>query len=174
MAALAGDDASILATDRDRERVRDLQMNIERLGARCVEVADWGMSEMLMAAPEPDAILVDAPCSGWGTVRHKPDIKWRTHDLQGQGVRQLQLLETAAPHLEPGGALVYSVCSFLPEETTQVIGAFLESDSRFAVEDARETLPESAHDLVESDGSVRTWPHRHGCDGFFAVRLIRR
>jgi 16S rRNA (cytosine967-C5)-methyltransferase len=174
LAALVNGDASILATDRDRQRLDDLRLNIERLGARCVEVVDWGMAEMLLAAPEPDAILIDAPCSGWGTVRHRSDIKWRTHDLKGQGERQLHLLEAAAPHLESGGALIFSVCSFLPEETTQVIGAFLESDSRFVLQDAREVLPESTHGLVETDGWVRTWPHRHGCDGFFAGRLLRR
>ncbi|MBN1478288.1 hypothetical protein JXA47_16145 [Candidatus Sumerlaeota bacterium] len=174
LAALVGGDASILATDRDRDRLRDLRLNIERLGARCVEAVEWGMAEMLMASPEPDAILVDAPCSGWGTVRHRPDLKWRTHDLREQGARQLRLLETAAPHLEPGGALVYSVCSFLPEETTQVIGTFLESDPRYAIQDAREALPESIHGLVGPDGSVRTWPHLHGCDGFCAVRMVRR
>lgn len=174
LADMMGNDGVILATDRDRQRLAAAEENLVRLGATCVETMDWGMSEVLMAAPEPDVILVDAPCSSWGTARHQPDVKWREHEYNAQAVRQLSLLERAAPHLSPGGVLVYSVCTLLPAETAEVVQSFLATDDRFELQDAREVLPLEAHSAVTECGIVQTWPHRHGCDGFFAVRLIRR
>lgn len=174
LAALMGGEGRVIATDRDRERLHDLRENMARMHARGVEVVDWAMAEMLMAAPEPDAVLIDGPCSGWGTVRHKPDLKWRSHDSAKLAAMQRQLLDDAAPHLCPGGVIIHSVCTFLPGETTEVVAGFLADHPQFAIQDAREVLPPAAQGLVEADGSVRTWPHRHGCDGFYAARLIRR
>jgi 16S rRNA (cytosine967-C5)-methyltransferase len=173
LAALMGNEGTVIATDRDRVRLRVMRANLERLGATCVEVTDWGMAEMLMAAPEPDAIVVDAPCSGWGTVRHKPDLKWRSRDVDALADMQRTLLAEAAPHLASGGALIYSVCTFLPEETTEVVNLFLADHTGFTIQDARDVLPESSHATVTAEGFVWTWPHRHQCDGFFAARLMK-
>jgi 16S rRNA (cytosine967-C5)-methyltransferase len=172
LAALMGGEGVVIATDRDKERLAMLRENIARLAPHGVEVHDWAMAEMLLAAPEPDIILIDAPCTGWGTVRHKPDLKWRRRDPAALAAAQRQLLRDAAPHLGPGGVLVYSVCTFLPAETDEVMHAFLSEHPAFRVQDAREVLPPQAHALVSDDGTVRTWPHRHRCDGFFAVRLV--
>lgn len=173
LAALMGDQGVVLATDRSRERLRETRAHLARLGGTCVEVVDWAMAEMLLAEPEPDAILIDAPCSGWGTVRHKPDLKWRRHAVHRLAQAQGELLRSAAPHLGPGGALVYSVCTFLPEETTAVIERFLADHPDFRLHDPREVLPTAAHAAVAEGPWVRTWPHRHACDGFFAARLVR-
>jgi 16S rRNA (cytosine967-C5)-methyltransferase len=87
--------------------------------------------------------------------------------------RQLALLESASRYVEPGGALVYSVCTLTPEETTGVIQRFLSGHEEFALGDARPWLPSAAHGLVAPDGTLRTLPHRDGCDGFYAARLER-
>lgn len=173
LAALTGGDLSLVAADPDKERRAEMAENFKRLGVTCAEVADMGLAEMLLAAPEPDVILVDAPCSGWGTVRHKPDLKWRRRDLAALAKTQREILDRAAPHLGPGGVLVYSVCTFLPGETSQVIADFLRDHPAFSIQDPREFFPEPLHALVEPDGTLRTWPHRHACDGFFAVRLVK-
>ena len=87
--------------------------------------------------------------------------------------RQLKLLRSAARYLDSGGVLVYSVCSVDPEETTRVIDQLLESDPALSLDDLRPSLPASAQSLAEEKGTLRTLPHRHGCDGFFAARIVR-
>lgn len=173
LAALMDNRGVVIATDRDKQRLGAMRENLVRLGCLCVETPDWALAEILLAAPEPDAILIDAPCTGWGTVRHRPDLKWRPRDAAALAATQRQLLAGAAPHLAPGGALVYSVCTFLPVETSETVRAFLGAHPEYRVQDARKVLPAEAHSLVSPEGWVVTWPHRHACDGFFAVRLVR-
>jgi len=120
-------------------------------------------------------ILVDAPCSGLGTLRRNPDARWRVlpEDLPRWAERGLALLSSAARYVEDGGVLVYSVCTHTPEETVTLITRFLEQQSDFRLDDPRPYLPPAAAVLVDSAGALRTWPHRHGCDGFYAVRLVK-
>jgi 16S rRNA (cytosine967-C5)-methyltransferase len=123
-----------------------------------------------------EAVLVDAPCSGMGVLRRNPDARWRLQpeDVERSATRAASILDTAARYVRPGGAVVYSVCTFTPEETRDLIGRFLEAHSDFAIADPRPHLPEPAHALISEAGELATWPHRHGCDGFYAVRLERR
>ncbi len=120
-------------------------------------------------------ILVDAPCSGLGTLRRNPDARWHLapEEVPRAAERSLALLVSCARYVESGGALVYSVCTFTPEETSGVVGRFLERHADFKQEDARDHLPKGAGELVDRTGALATFPHRHGCDGFFAVRLTR-
>ena len=106
-----------------------------------------------------DRILIDAPCSGTGTLRRNPEIRWRISpaDIADLARRQTQLLFNAAQVLKPGGRLVYSTCSVEPDENEAVAQTFLENNERF-------TLSNSAH----------TWPHREGTDGFFVCAFTRR
>jgi 16S rRNA (cytosine967-C5)-methyltransferase len=122
-----------------------------------------------------DAVLVDAPCSGLGTLRRHPELRWRRQPADVERLAELQsrLLTALAPHVRPGGALVYAVCTLTERETTGVVSAFLASQPRFHAVDARSVLPEAAAALVTSEGTLRTLPHRHDLDGFFAVRLER-
>ena len=87
--------------------------------------------------------------------------------------RSSALLANAARYVEEGGVLVYSVCTHTPEETELVVERFLSEQSDFHVDDPRPLLPRAAAELVDPAGRLRTFPHRHGCDGFFAVRLVR-
>jgi 16S rRNA (cytosine967-C5)-methyltransferase len=86
---------------------------------------------------------------------------------------QQELLRGVAPVVKSGGMLVYSACSLEPEETDLVVEAFLREFPDFAPDDPRTSLPTTAGELVDRAGAVRTWPHRHGIDGFYAIRLRR-
>ncbi len=116
-----------------------------------------------------DRVLVDAPCSGLGTLRRDPDIKWSVvlEDLPGFAAEQLRILRHAADVVRPGGTLVYATCSSEPDENEQVVDQFLALDSRFVREPW--TGPGA-----EPDGCLRTRPTRDGLDAFFAARLVRR
>ena len=121
-----------------------------------------------------DAVLVDAPCTGLGTLRRHPEIKWRTTPGQVGKLAGLQraILHGVAPCVRPGGILVYATCTTEPEENEGTVEAFLARHPEFRLEDAGPHLPGPAAALA-AKGYLRTWPHRHGVDGFFAARLRR-
>jgi 16S rRNA (cytosine967-C5)-methyltransferase len=123
-----------------------------------------------------DAVLVDAPCSGLGTLRRHPEVRWRRRpeDVPRLAALQKAILDRIAPLVAPGGVLVYAVCTLTHEENEGVLQDFLSSHPTFGVEPATRVLSGTALELVSEDGCVRTYPHRHGLDGFFAVRLARR
>jgi len=119
--------------------------------------------------PVFDRVLVDAPCSGLGTLRRDPDVKWSaTLDaLPGHAATQRRILEAAAHAVRPGGTLVYATCSSEPDENDDVVAAFLSARSDFAEQPL-------AGPLTDDAGRLRTDPPRHGLDAFFAARLVRR
>ena len=118
-----------------------------------------------------ERVLVDAPCSGTGTLRHNPEIRWRisAEDIADLSHRQRHLLLNAAHVVKPGGRLVYSTCSVEPEENEAVVRAFQEERNDF--EQIRLTVTEG---LLTSTGAARTWPHRDNTDGFFVAAFARR
>jgi 16S rRNA (cytosine967-C5)-methyltransferase len=118
--------------------------------------------------------LLDAPCTGLGTIRRRPEIRWRrqSEDLLRAATLQRELLEGVAGAVAIGGLLVYSTCSLEPEETDGVVTAFLAAHPEFRLDDPRAALTQAA-DLVDGQGYLRAWPHRHGTDGFFVAPLCR-
>ena len=135
-------------------------------------------------AGKMDRVLVDAPCTGLGTLRRNPDLKWR-QSLQGveeMAAKQAAILASAARMVKPGGRLVYATCSILPQENEAIAEAFSAAHADFAVLDAADVLEglkvDSAAGLCSGgDGNrryLRLWPHRHGTDGFFAAVWTRR
>ena len=106
-------------------------------------------------------------------LRRNPEARWRLQpaDLSDLAWRQAALLEQAARLVRPGGRLIYSVCTMTPEETDQVVEGFLASHADFTREPLTGTVPESWRPLLDPLGQLRSWPQRHGLDGFFAVRL---
>jgi len=173
-AALAGPNGSVVALDPHRTGVGRIVAEAARLGATPhAVVADARRPPLRRAF---DAVLVDAPCSGLGTLRRHPELRWRrrSEDLPRLAELQGELLAGAAALVRPGGVLVYAVCSPLREETDDVIAGFLTTAPRFARESVVPHLPAAAAPLASADGALRTWPHRHDVDAFFAVRLRAR
>ncbi len=162
----------LVASDVSPGRVRSLVASLRRMGCEDVHpvVADGARAP---ARGGFDKVLVDAPCSGMGVIGKKADARWRKSEgaLAKLGALQLNLLRAASDLVAEGGALVYSVCSTEPEETTDVAREFLEEKPYFVVDDAGGFLP---REVVGDDGMMRLFPHRHGTDGAFAVRFIRR
>lgn len=122
-----------------------------------------------------DRVLVDAPCSGLGTIRRDPDIKWRREesDLAGLADRQVALLARASAVLAPGGRLVYATCSGEPEENEMVVDRFLATHPAFRVVDLRAEAAPALAPLVDARGMLRTLPFSHGLEAFFAAALER-
>lgn len=160
----------IVAVDKYETKLNLVKMSCERLGIKNVQFIASDASELDIAIA--DKILVDAPCSGLGALRKKPDIKWKREieDIPRLVKLQANLLENAARLLKPGGVLVYSTCTTEPEENDLLIKKFIMQHPEFSIDDASKFVNKS---VVTSDGMVETFPHRHHIDGSFSVRLIK-
>jgi 16S rRNA (cytosine967-C5)-methyltransferase len=161
----------VLAVDSQMGRLHRVRENVARLGLLGVDLIRADGQELALARPV-DRVLVDAPCSGLGVLGRRADARWRKTEASLRGLAGLEeeLLGAGSMHVRPGGVLVYSVCSTEPEETTKLIGAFLAGHPDFELEDASEFVPSE----VVTNGSLLLYPHRHGTDGAFAVRLRRK
>ncbi len=178
LAERLGGSGEVVALDRHARRLDLVRRHARRLGlgnVRCV-VRDASLPLASLASERGfDRVLVDAPCSGLGTLRRNPDARWRIGPAEPARLAEAQLaiLRQAAATLVPGGVLVYSTCTLLPEENEAIVQAFLAEAPEF--QPARpEDGPAEARPLVGPDGFFRTFPHRHDADGFFAARLERR
>jgi len=167
----------IAAVDVSENRLLRLEAEMLRLGIDIASTHRCDLSEPLREPPvsAADRILLDAPCSGLGVLRRHPDARWKNgvSRLARYRSRQLTFLENVSVLLKPGGVMVYCVCSFEPEETREVIHAFLSDHPEFRISGPPAGFPESALPLL-TGGMLETLPHRHGTDGFFAVRLRKQ
>jgi 16S rRNA (cytosine967-C5)-methyltransferase len=171
----------LYAFDTSGHRLDALKPRLARSGlsnVHPVAIAHERDERVKRLAGKIDRVLVDAPCSGLGTLRRSPDLKWRQspETVAAQAQLQQAILTSAARLLKPGGRLVYATCSLLPEENEAVAQAFGQAHSGFEPLDVQALLRsahvEAADQLTaDVDGQVflRLWPHRHGTDGFFAA-----
>ena len=175
LANLVGPRGRVIAADRHAGRMKRLVGNIERCGLDHVLPLIADMTAQPALRGGFDRILVDAPCSGTGTLRRHPEIRWRLtpEAIKLISVRQERLLERAAGLLALNGRLVYSVCSMEPEEGERVIASFLDRFPEFSPVDPVDDLPAPARPFVGEDRFLRTDPRRDGLDGFFAAALVR-
>lgn len=160
IADLAGDNALVIAADRSAARMTTINTTAAHHQLHSINAVLLDAGYTLPFAPGSfDRILVDAPCSGTGTLRRNPEIRWRLaeDDIAHFAAEQKQFLRNSAEVLKPGGCLVYSTCSVEREENEEVIDDFLSIHADFTVEK-----------------TIRTWPHREGSDGFFMAVLERR
>jgi 16S rRNA (cytosine967-C5)-methyltransferase len=159
MAAMMHDEGRVIAADVRARRVDLLTAAVRASGARSVRVLQADARQPLPLEPIFDAVLVDAPCSGLGTIRRDPDIRWRRapSDFDGFAAAQRLILANAAAIVRPGGRVIYSTCSSEPEENEDVVAAFLESNPHF-----------------ERVGELRTLPFRDGLEAFYGVCLVDR
>ena len=168
-AALLRGSGTVVALDRRARGAGRIVAEARRLGADEVHVAVGDARRPPFARPF-DGVLVDAPCSGLGTLRRHPELRWRRRpeDIARLATLQREILANVAPLVRPGGVLVYAVCTITREETEDVVAWFRSAHPGFVAEDARTRVPPA---LVTPAGTLRTLPHRHGLDGFFAARL---
>jgi 16S rRNA (cytosine967-C5)-methyltransferase len=177
MAADMADRGILVATDVRARRVRLLHDTVRLSGAHCIRIVQIEPAAPLPFSPSFDRVLVDAPCSGLGTIRRDPDIRWRRRpeDLAALAARQRDLLHRSAAVVAPGGHLVYATCSSEPEENEQVVDAFLGGRDDFAVVDLRAApqLAPSLRSLLDDRGMFRTRPYAHDLEAFFVAVLQR-
>lgn len=170
--------ATIVASDLYEHRLRLLSELAATQGIDSIQLAVADATNALpFAKASFDRVLVDAPCSGTGTLRHHPEIRWRLSqpDIVELAAKQGQILAQAAALVRPRGRLLYSTCSLESEENEAVVVAFLKEHAEFD----QLRLPEiqvsgASTDLATESGAKRTWPHRHDVDGFFMAAFQRR
>jgi len=176
MAAAMGDSGLIVAADARGRRLDLLAATVSLSGARNIRVVQADARGTPPYRAQFDAVLLDAPCSGLGTIRRDPDVRWRrtASDLGPLAAAQLEMLTAVATVVGPGGRVIYSTCSSEPEENEQVIEAFLARDPGFtrATPPAFTGRPELAA-LLDPAGALRTLPFRDGLEAFYAVSLRR-
>jgi 16S rRNA (cytosine967-C5)-methyltransferase len=171
LAGMMNNTGEITAIDRYESRLKILEKNLERLKIKNVKTVAADAFEYNEKGY--DRILVDAPCSGLGTLSKKPDIKWKKEysDIKKLNELQYSLLKQASTLLNPGGVLVYSTCTIEPDENFDIIKKFLAESPDFALEKAPASfLPE----LLDENGCIQTLPHIHKTDGAFAAKLVRK
>jgi 16S rRNA (cytosine967-C5)-methyltransferase len=177
---------------RNTGRLYAFDVSAHRLDALKPRLARSGLSNVYPAgisherdervkrlAGKIDRVLVDAPCSGLGTLRRNPDLKWRQSPeaLAELTVKQGAILASAARMVKPAGRLVYATCSLLREENEAIAEAFGAAQPGFERLDAADILVRQgvAHGMdLTRDGMLRLWPHRHHTDGFFAAVWQKR
>jgi 16S rRNA (cytosine967-C5)-methyltransferase len=171
-----GDTGTLVACDVRPRRVRLLRDTLRESGATGVLLCRIATVGHLPFRAVFDRVLVDAPCSGLGTLRRDPDIKWRrtAADLDRLARDQRELLARAAQVVKPGGRLVNATCSSEPEENDEVVHAFLTAHPEFVRLDLREAGPRVLNGVIDAGGGLRTLPFAHGLEAFFAAALEKR
>ncbi|MGE5218799.1 MAG: 16S rRNA (cytosine(967)-C(5))-methyltransferase RsmB [Chloroflexota bacterium] len=174
IAEMMRDSGNVIALDPSARGIDRIQENAARLQLRSVQAVRGDASRRLDGACDGpfERILVDAPCSGLGTLRSHPEIKWQRGQGDIRRLSQLQskILANVAAHLKPGGVLVYSTCTLLKDENDGVVEGFLCKQGGFELEDVAGYLPEGTRYLTRHN-YFQTLPHRDNMDGFFAARM---
>ena len=171
-AAFAMEDrGEIVSCDLHENKLKRIEEGAARLGLTCIRTAACdGRVRREEWAERFDAVIVDAPCSGLGIIRKKSDTRYKkADDLFTLPVIQAAILDNAAAYVRPGGTLIYSTCTILPEENQQVTDDFLAQHSDFFMDSFALPAP-----VGQTDGRVTLWPQRHGTDGFYICRMKRR
>jgi 16S rRNA (cytosine967-C5)-methyltransferase len=174
----------LYAFDVSAHRLEALKPRLARSGLSNVHpaaIAHERDDRIKRLAGKIDRVLVDAPCSGLGTLRRNPDLKWRQSEkaVAELVAKQTAILDSAARLVKSGGRLVYATCSVLPQENEAIAQAFSQAHPDFvplavAAELARLKVVDGASLCTETGEYLRLWPHRHGTDGFFAAVWVRK
>ncbi len=174
LAALMQDEGEILAADIQAGKLTALEATATRWGILAIKTAVVDATDATGTAGlgSFDRVLVDAPCSGLGTLRRNPEIRWHlTAQKFGEfPPLQKRILGNASACVKKGGFLLYSTCSIMPEENDGVVESFLAENPDFSVVRKSPTVPPN---VLDPRGFLRTFPHSHGTDGFFGALLVR-
>ena len=173
MAELMNNKGKIYAFDVDSERIKRMKEVLKRAGVEIVEIikADGRKAPKILGEGIADRVLLDAPCTSDGTIAKNPELRWRLREKNIPKVVQLQkeLIKSAWRLLKPGGRLLYSTCSMLPEENEEVVRWFLGKHK-----DAKIIPLKGPYDPGFLEGTMRAWPHRHRTIGFFYALIEKK
>jgi 16S rRNA (cytosine967-C5)-methyltransferase len=171
LAELMDDRGRVIAVDKTASRLKKIGQNCDRLGITCIEIREGDAREIREFDGLCDRVLVDAPCSGLGTLNRHADARWRQspESIAGLAILQGEILTAAARWVKSGGRLVYSTCTLHPLENEAVVRSFLAAHPGWAIDAVEPTNP--VFPLLLPEGWVRVLPHRQDMDGFFMVRL---
>lgn len=178
LGALMRSTGRLYAFDVAEKRLAKLKPRLARSGLSNVHpavIAHENDTHVKRLAGKCDRVLVDAPCSGLGTLRRNPDLKWRQNlqSIAELTVKQASILAAAAKLLKPGGRLVYATCSLLPEENEAIVDAFLAGHPQFARRSAQAVLAAQGIAIELAGDDLHLLPQQHGTDGFYAAVLER-
>lgn len=177
IAQLMKNTGKVVARDIHEHKIKIIEEAAKRLGITIIQ------AEMYDAAKidhnykgKADCVLVDAPCTGLGIIRKKPDIKWSRNLGDKKEITELQskILAAASSYVKAGGTLVYSTCTIEPEENEEMVKVFLLENKDFEMENIERFLPQNLKVDSASQGFVQLYPNIHGIDGFFIARMKRR
>jgi 16S rRNA (cytosine967-C5)-methyltransferase len=177
MAQLMKNRGEITAFDIHEHKMKLINQNASRLG---IDIIKTYLKDSSIYNDEffeyADRILVDAPCSGLGLIRKKPEIRWtvKPQDIVELQKIQMEILKNAAKYIKKGGILVYSTCTITQEENEDIIEMFLNENSNFKLENICDYIPESIKADTCSCGYIKLFPNVHKSDGFFIAKLIRK
>lgn len=172
LAELMNDQGTVWACDRTPSRLKKLQQNVDRLGLHSIQIQTGDSRNLPQFEGKCDRVLVDAPCSGLGTLNRHADARWRQTPESVQELSQLQqdILTQAATWVKPKGVLVYATCTLHPAENEEVVRAFLQHHPHWKIDrPALDFAP-----FVQPEGWIKVLPHPHQMDGFFMVRLMQQ
>lgn len=176
LAQLMNDKGTVLARDIHPHKLKLIESNAARLGIHIVKAELFDAAEFdENLAGRADRVLVDAPCTGLGIIRKKPDIKY-SKNLAGQKAiieLQRQVLKNASRYVKPGGYLVYSTCTIQPEENLDNIRAFLLENKDFKLAGFEDLLPEKLKIDTAKDGYIQLYPNINQTDGFFISKIVK-
>ena len=171
IAELMGDNGRVWGCDRTPSRLKKLKENAQRLNLKSIQICTGDSRDLPQFTNKCDRALLDAPCSGLGTLNRRADARWRQtpETVRELSTLQAQLLDHAATWVKPGGILVYATCTVNPPENEHIIQAFLDTHSHWQIDPPLANSPLA--NFSTSEGWIKVLPHRHQMDGFFMVRL---
>lgn len=177
IAQLMNDSGTVIARDIHPHKIKLIDDAVKRLSISCIKTELFDATKLdekyVMKA---DRVLVDAPCTGLGIIRRKPDIKWERNEKDIEEIVGLQrkILDVASEYVKPGGVLVYSTCTIMPEENQDIVQEFVNTKGNFELQSITELLPAGLIKSDSSKGFVQLYPNVDEIDGFFIARMVRR
>lgn len=178
LGALMHSTGRLYALDISEKRLNNLKIRLKRSGLSNIHplhIQHENDSRILRLAGKIDCVLVDAPCSGLGTLRRNPDLRFRQtqQSVEELRVKQASILQSAARLVKKGGRLVYATCSILPQENQDIVTEFLQKNPQFSLQNAEEILKKQRVSIsLPSAPYLQLMPHTHQTDGFFAAVLM--
>lgn len=170
------DKGTVIARDIHEHKVALIKEAADRLGLAIIKPEVFDALEIdNNYIGKADRVLVDAPCTGLGIIRKKPDIKWARNEKDKTEIVKLQteIINAASKYVKPGGVLVYSTCTIEPEENEEVVRRFVENNRDFKTVDISDVLPKELDKKSAKEGYIQLYPNIDGVDGFFIAKLVK-